>query len=87
MIYAAAFMSPVDFFGGPFTERVHVRYRDIEMTNAAVQGASPSYFKMGVTTIGEGRFFTDEENALHASVAVIGHDVANTLFPFSEGSG
>ena len=81
--YAAAFMSPVDFFGGPFTQRVNVRYRDIEMTNAAVQGASPSYFKMGVTNIAEGRYFTDEENARHASVLVIGRDVANTLFPFS----
>ena len=81
--YAAAFMSPVNFFGGPFTERVNVRYRDIEMTNAAVQGASPSYFKMGVTNLGEGRYFTDEENARHANVLVIGHDVANTLFPFS----
>lgn len=81
--YAAAFMSPVDFFGGPFTERVNVRYRDIEMTNAAVQGASPSYFKMGVTNITEGRYFTDEENARHANVLVIGRDVANTLFPFS----
>ena len=83
VIYSAAFMSPVDFFGGPFTERVYVRYRDIEMKNAAVQGASPSYFKMGVTNIGEGRYFTDEENASHANVIVIGHDVANTLFPFS----
>jgi putative ABC transport system permease protein len=81
--YAAAFMSPVDFFGGTFTQRVNVRYRDIEMTNAAVQGASPSYFKMGVTNIAEGRYFTDEENARHASVLVIGNDVANTLFPFS----
>jgi putative ABC transport system permease protein len=83
ILYAAAFMSPVDFFGGPFTQRVNVRYRDIEMTNAAVQGASPTYFKMGVTAIGEGRYFTDEENARHASVVVIGSDVANTLFPFS----
>ena len=81
--YAAAFMSPVNFFGGPFTERVNLRYRNIEMTNAAVQGASPSYFKMGVTNLGEGRYFTDEENARHANVLVIGHDVANTLFPFS----
>ena len=80
--YAAAFMSPVDFFGGPFTQRVNVRYREIEMTNAAVQGASPSYFKMGVTNIAEGRYFTDEDNARHANVAVIGRDVANTLFPF-----
>jgi putative ABC transport system permease protein len=81
--YAAAFMSPVDFFGGPFTERVHVRYRETEMTNAAVQGASPAYFKMGVTTVAEGRYFTDDDNARHANVVVIGRDVANTLFPFS----
>src|SRR5688572_24545974 len=82
--YSAAFMSPVDFFGGPFTERVYVRHRDIEMKNAAVQGASPSYFKMGVTNLAEGRYFTDEENALHANVIVIGNDVANTLFPYSK---
>jgi putative ABC transport system permease protein len=83
VVYSAAFMSPVDFFGGPFTQRVNVRYRDIEMTNAAVQGASPAYFKMGVTNIDEGRYFTEEENARHANVLVIGRDVANTLFPFS----
>jgi putative ABC transport system permease protein len=83
IVYAAAFMSPVDFFGGPFTQRVNVRYRDIEMTNAAVQGASPSYFKMGVTNIEEGRYFTEDENQRHASVLVIGRDVANTLFPFT----
>src|ERR1044072_1320773 len=53
--YVTAFMSPVDFFGGPFTQRVNVRYRDIEMTNSAVQGTLPSYFKMGVTNIAEGR--------------------------------
>jgi putative ABC transport system permease protein len=83
VLYATAFMSPVDFFGGPFTERINVRYRDIEMTNSAVQGATPSYFKMGVTNIAEGRYFTDEENARHAHVLVIGRDVANTLFPFT----
>jgi putative ABC transport system permease protein len=83
IVYSAAFMSPVDFFGGSFTQRVNVRYHEIEMTNAAVQGASPSYFKMGVTNIAEGRYFTDEEDEHHASVLVIGRDVANTLFPFS----
>ena len=82
--YSTAFMSPVDFFSGPFTERVWVRYRDIEMKNAAVQGTLPGYFKMGVTNLGEGRYFTDEENALHANVVVIGNDVANTLFPYSK---
>ena len=82
VLHSTAFMSPIDFFGGPFTQRINVRYRDIEMTNAAVQGTLASYFKMGVTTIGEGRYFTDDENARHANVLVIGRDVANTLFPF-----
>jgi putative ABC transport system permease protein len=81
--YVAAFMSPVDFTAGPFTERVNVRHREIEMTNAGVQGASPSYFKMGVSSVAEGRFYTDEENAKHSAVVVIGRDVANTLFPFT----
>jgi putative ABC transport system permease protein len=83
VLYAAAFMSPVDFFGGSFTERVNVRYQTTEMSNAAVQGASPSYFKMGVTNIAEGRYFSEEENTRHSNVVVIGHDVANTLFPFT----
>jgi putative ABC transport system permease protein len=80
--YVAPFISPVDFLGGAFTERVNVRRRDIEMTNATVQGTLPGYFKMGVTTLAEGRYFSEEENARRADVAVIGSDVANTLFPF-----
>ncbi|HYO98804.1 MAG TPA: ABC transporter permease [Pyrinomonadaceae bacterium] len=81
--YVAPFMSPVDFTAGPFTERVNVRHREIEMTNATVQGTLPAYFRMGVTTIAEGRYFTDEENARRADVVVIGRDVANTLYPFT----
>src|SRR5918997_1422424 len=81
--HVAPFMSPVDFTAGPFTERVNVRHREIEMTNATVQGTLPGYFRMGVATIAEGRFFTDEENARRADVVVIGHDVANTLYPYT----
>jgi putative ABC transport system permease protein len=83
LTYVAPFMSPVDFTGGPFTERVNIRHREIEMTNASVQGTLPAYFRMGVTSIAEGRFFTDEENARRSDVVVIGRDVANTLFPFT----
>jgi ABC-type antimicrobial peptide transport system permease subunit len=79
--YVAPFMSPVDFIGGPFTQRVYVRFRDIEMTNATVQGTVAGYFRMGVTDVDEGRYFTDEENERRANVVVIGRDVANTLFP------
>ena len=81
--HVAPFMSPVDFTAGHFTERVNVRHREIEMTNATVQGTLPAYFRMGVTTIAEGRYFTDEENARRVDVVVIGRDVANVLFPFT----
>lgn len=81
VINVAAFMSPVDFLQGPMADRVKIRYRDTEMVNATVQGAFPSYFRMGVVEVTEGRFFTDGENANRADVCVIGRDVANTMFP------
>ena len=81
--FVSPFMSPVDFTAGPFAERVNIRYREIEMTNASVQGAAADYFQMGVSTLSEGRFFTPDEEARRAKVAVIGVDVANTLFPYS----
>jgi putative ABC transport system permease protein len=81
--FVSPFMSPVDFVAGPFTERVNVRNREIEMTNATVQGASSDYFQMGVTSLAEGRYFTADEELRRGKVAVIGIDVANTLFPFS----
>jgi putative ABC transport system permease protein len=77
------FMSPVDFLAGPFAERINIRNREIEMTNATVMGSASDYFKMGVTTLAEGRYFTEEEESHRGKVAVIGIDVANTLFPHS----
>jgi putative ABC transport system permease protein len=81
--YVSPFMSPVDFIAGPFTERVNVRNKEIEMTNATVQGAASDYFQMGVTHLAEGRYFTAIEEVQRGKVAVIGVDVANTLFPYS----
>ncbi len=85
--FISPFMSPVDFTSGPFSERVNVRNKEIEMTNATVQGGSSDYFKMGVTSLAEGRFFTPDEEASRGKVAVIGIDVANTLFPYSNALG
>ncbi|MEW6731298.1 MAG: ABC transporter permease [Acidobacteriota bacterium] len=81
LAYVTPFLSPVPFDQGPFVERVRVRYRDIEMVSATVQGTLPSYFRMGTIGIAEGRFFTEPENEHRADVVVIGQDVANTLFP------
>ena len=77
----AAFMSPVDFLQGPMADRVKIRYQDTEMINATVQGVFPTYFRMGVVEVTEGRFFTDGENTTRADVCVVGRDVANTMFP------
>ena len=81
--FVAPFMSPVDFTVGPFAERVNIRNKEIEMTNAAVMGTAAEYFRMGVSHLAEGRYFTIEEELRRARVAVIGVDVANTLFPYS----
>jgi putative ABC transport system permease protein len=81
--FVSPFMSPVDFTTGPFAERVNIRNKEIEMTNATVMGSSSDYFQMGVTNLAEGRYFTADEESRRGKVAVIGIDVANILFPYS----
>ncbi len=81
VLEATALMTPVDIMQGPMAERVKIRYRDIEMINATVQGVMPSFFRMGRSEVTEGRFFYDGENTTRADVCVLGVDVANTLFP------
>ncbi|MBP6821507.1 MAG: ABC transporter permease [Acidobacteria bacterium] len=81
VVEVSPLMSPVDFMQGPMAERVKIRFRDIEMVNATVQGTLPAMFRMGNTEISEGRFFGEGENMTRADVCVIGRDIANTLFP------
>ncbi len=78
---ASPMISPVDFTQGPMVERVQVRYKENQMSNATVQGTMPDYFKMGTSEIEEGRFFNESDNAVRADIVVIGSDVANTLLP------
>ncbi len=78
------FLSPVDFTDGQngrLQRRIPIRYQDVEMNNSTLQGTWPAYERMGVVNMGEGRFFSEEENNHAAHVCVIGIDVANTLFP------
>ncbi len=46
----------------------------------AVKGVSPSYFTVSTNDLGRGRFFTGDEDDNRARVAVIGDQVATTLF-------
>ena len=57
-----ALVSPVDFTQGPLAERVHVKVRDVQMSNATVQGVLPAYFRMGALEIAEGREFNEQDN-------------------------
>jgi putative ABC transport system permease protein len=49
--------------------------------NAAITGTTASLADLRDLAIGRGRFFTDRESNTGAAVALIGADVADTLFP------
>jgi putative ABC transport system permease protein len=46
----------------------------------AVKGVTPSFFTISTNDLGTGRFFDEAENRAQARVAVIGDQVATTLF-------
>jgi putative ABC transport system permease protein len=45
-----------------------------------VKGVTPNFFLIGDTSLGDGRYFDETEEAASARVAVIGDNVARTLF-------
>jgi putative ABC transport system permease protein len=51
-----------------------------------IKGVNPTYFTIGDQTLGDGRYFTDDEERSSARVAVIGRTVAETLFGGVEGA-
>ena len=52
-----------------------------------IVGASPNSIELTPRAFYQGRFFTDEENNRGAKVAVLGYDIAHTLFPNGEATG
>jgi len=57
------------------------RYKGKEVTAVNFEGVTPSYQNVQNSTIEQGRFFSDVENEHKLDVVVIGHDLADTLFP------
>jgi ABC-type antimicrobial peptide transport system permease subunit len=57
------------------------RYKGHEVTGVSFEGASPSYVTVQNSHLEQGRFYTDAENEHRMDLAVLGFDLANTLFP------
>jgi len=51
-----------------------------QSTTTTVYGVTSNYFSMRAETLSEGAIFSDQEVNIHARVAVIGPDLATTLF-------
>ena len=66
----------------PIRETTHeARYHD-RKTGVRVVGCSTKYLDMNHLTVGQGRFITDQDEALIENVVVLGADTADTLFPY-----
>jgi putative ABC transport system permease protein len=63
--------------GGP----VEVKHGSQTLQDISVSGVEPVIAQIEKTDIGQGRFFTDAENANAMRVAFVGQDVADKLFP------
>jgi len=59
---------------------IDVKYRDRNLS-PAVFGVSPNWLALRSEEVGDGAFFTADQNISLARVAVIGVDVRNQLFP------
>ena len=63
------------------------RYNGKEVTAVDFEGVTPSYVLVQNARLEQGRFLTESENLHRVDVAVIGHDLAETLFPAHDALG
>ncbi len=63
------------------------RYHGKEVSGVAFEGVTPSYVTVQNARLEQGRFFTESEDLHRVDVAVIGHDLAKTLFPARDALG
>jgi ABC-type antimicrobial peptide transport system permease subunit len=63
------------------------RYNGKEVTAVNFEGVTPSYEFVQNAHLEQGRFLTETENSHRLDVAVIGYDLAETLFPAKDAIG
>ncbi|MBN2241393.1 MAG: ABC transporter permease [Acidobacteria bacterium] len=60
---------------------VDVRYRRVDIESVSVEGRTENYPMLGKYDLADGRHFSSQEVIRKRNVAVIGHDVAEELYP------
>jgi putative ABC transport system permease protein len=63
------------------------RYNGKEVSAVTFEGVTPSYVTVQNARLEQGRFFSESENLHRVDVAVIGYDLAETLFPAHDALG
>lgn len=63
-----------------------IRYEDREF-KSSIHGVNNDYFPSVSLELAEGRMFTDQDEAAHSRVCIIGDEVKRTLFPFEPAVG
>ena len=59
----------------------NIKYGDYQVNQVFTQGTTDEFLITSIGTFSQGRFFTDTESRVGASVCVLGFDVADALFP------
>ncbi len=57
------------------------RYKGKELSNIRFRGVTATYVEVQSASMKEGRFYTEQEDEHRVDLAVIGFDIANSLFP------
>ncbi len=70
--------------GIPFTSGMQVKYKGNVLRNAEFMAVYPNYGAVANVKIGNGRFFTESEDAHRMPVTVIGPDSAEAMFSDSD---
>jgi putative ABC transport system permease protein len=74
-------IQPFDFTPGPPRWVPTAKVGSKEVFEIGFEGSTPSYESVQNAHLFQGRFFNDVENLHSADVAVLGYDLADTLFP------
>jgi putative ABC transport system permease protein len=74
----------VSWRGMTFRTRVRIQYKGSTLRNPQLMGTPSNYGKVTNIQLANGRFFTDLEDRHRMSVAVLGPDASEAMFPNSD---